>query len=97
MNNFTTEYDLLGNWQSNQPTTEDNFVLNFSPDGQLEITSTSSESVSVILLTYRVEGDKIITNQLSHPAEVVSGFSIDDDGILTIEFDGTKFKFMRAP
>ena len=46
-------------------------------------------------LVYKINGDTIISNQLSHPQEEKTKFTIEDGNILIMEFNGEKAKFLR--
>lgn len=57
----------------------------FHGDGRLYYSVLSGERWQVMKLTYRIEGDFIVTEQPSAPREERTRFSVDSDGTLQLE------------
>ena len=92
--------DLAGQWTvdlSDAATVDasGNVTLQFDPGGTLTYTIWLSDKKQIMLRTYRIEGNTIITDQPSHPNEERSAFEIDGDK-LTIMFGSQRSKFVRA-
>lgn len=88
---------LLGRWRltrAEEPFGDD-VVLEFHADGRLTYSIREGAKRQVMNLTYRVAGDTIVTNQPSRPREESSGFSIDVEGTLMVEFGGKRSWFRR--
>jgi hypothetical protein len=66
----------------------------FFADGRLEYTIPDESSDAKILLTYRIDGAEIVTNQPSAPAQERTGFVISDDS-LRLSYDGALAMFQR--
>ena len=69
--------------------------LEFKDDGHLNYEIRSSERRQIMLLTYRVDGDTIVTDQPSHPHEERTAFRFDADGNLVLAFGGIETTFQR--
>ena len=70
--------------------------LEFDDQGNLNYIIVSEEKSQVVLLTYRVDGTTIITDQPSHSSEQRTIYVIDGDR-LTLSFDGEPSNFIRPP
>jgi hypothetical protein len=87
---------LIGTW-SIDPTDEAGIkafglrTMEFKSNGQL----VHSVPEGKMLLTYRVEGDIIITDQPSHPAEQRTRFAFTPDGRLHLEIGGQRARFLK--
>ncbi len=68
----------------------------FGDGGELTYTIHTPTKRQIMLMRYRVDGDVIMSQQPSAPREERTRFSIADDGILTLEFGGTPYRFRRA-
>lgn len=67
----------------------------FTGDGTLRHTIHVKSGDQIMLLTYRIEGDYIITDQPSHPREERSRFSFTSDGKLVLELSGQRARYVR--
>ena len=67
----------------------------FKPDGQLTYIAHSAAKDEVMLLTYRVEGDQIVTDQPSSPSEYRTKFRFEPGGALVLDDSGQQFRFVR--
>jgi len=70
-------------------------VMEFDDKGNLIYIVKADDKDQVMLMTYRVSGDHIITDQPSAPDPQKSRFTIDGD-MLTLEFDGQPARFRRS-
>jgi hypothetical protein len=68
----------------------------FRADGRLLYSVLSGERWQIMKLTYRVEGDVLITNQQSAPREERTRFYFESDGTLVLAFGGQRSWFRRA-
>ena len=80
--------NLLGIWISDpEGIPVDQFQriqLEFTEDGQLIYTLVKDDSDDIMFLTYRIEGDTIISDQPSHPREEKTKFSFTPEGKLVL-------------
>ena len=63
--------------------------------GRLTYAVILADKKQLMLLTYRVEGDVLITDQPSHPQSERTKFQIEEDR-LTLSFGGTTGRFLRV-
>jgi hypothetical protein len=70
-------------------------LLEFGEGGQLLYTIRSRDKDQIIKLRYRVEGTTIVTDQPSVPRVERTQFSVSEDGVLTLAFDGVPYRFRR--
>ncbi len=68
----------------------------FREDGTLYYSVLAGPRWQIMKLTYRVDGDTIISNQPSSPREERSRFALAQDGTLTLEFGGVQSVFRRG-
>jgi hypothetical protein len=89
---------LVGSWISNpeqkNPTSEKT-RLDFAENGQLTYSILCKEKVQMIMLTYEVEGDFLITDQPSEPKVERTKFSITPDDKLIMAFDNQIWEYIR--
>jgi hypothetical protein len=88
------EQRLLGRWISGE--TAEICTLQFSEGGLLDYTIHGSDKDQTILLTYRVEGDVLITDQPSHPREERTSFVLTEDDRLILTFGDHESMYVRA-
>jgi hypothetical protein len=69
--------------------------MEFDDRGNLIYIVKAADKDQVMLMTYHVAGNQIITDQPSAPKPQKSEFSLDDD-TLTLVFDGLEARFNRA-
>lgn len=68
--------------------------LEFLADGRLAYVVLSGGKTQGMRLTYRLDGDVLVTDQPSAPQEIRSPFRIERSD-LTISFAGTESRFQR--
>src|SRR6266550_2604207 len=71
-------------------------TMTFTEDGKLVYVIHQKESDQIMNLVYRVDGDRLVTNQLSSPQEETTRFSFDGEDNLILDYDGSKTWFARA-
>ena len=92
---------IHGTWRSD-PTDSEGIrafgrqTLEFRPTGQLVLTAHGDVKDQISLLTYRVDGDWIVTDQPSRPGEEHTEAVLTPDGKLVLKFAGEPARFVRA-
>ena len=91
---------LLGVWEADENdhatiTDLGKVRLNFRADGQLSYAIHAGDRWQVMNLHYHTEGSTLITDQPSAPRIEHTAFSLSNDGVLTLAFDGKPYKFKR--
>lgn len=91
---------LLGEWSTDPEDVEaiENYgrvTMNFRPNGTLVYTIHGDSGKEVMLLTYRVEKDVLITNQPSSPREDRTKFFFDAEGRLRLLYDDRESRYVR--
>jgi len=85
---------LIGSWKLVRDETDNDtgegVTMEFSEDGRLTYSIDQQESVEIMNLTYRVDGDELVTDQASSPREHRSRFWFEDDGLLVLENEGRR-------
>lgn len=71
--------------------------VEFDDAGNLNYLIKSEGKVEAILMTYRVEGSTIISDQPSHPNPQRTEFALASDGALVLSFAGVPSRFVPAP
>ena len=93
-----TPDELLGRWRLTHASLdlelEPNTEMVFHDDGRLIYSIPDAVKTSVMRLTYRVEGDVIVSDQPSSPREERTRFALDGDR-LTLDYDGSVAEFQR--
>jgi hypothetical protein len=94
------EQRLVGKWRSDPEDPEGisefgEVSLEFSPNAGLTYTVHGEEKRQIILLTYRVEGDVLITDQPSHPKEERTRFKITPGGKLILLHEHRPSAYVR--
>lgn len=89
---------LVGKWVlvRSEGSLGEDVAMEFSEDGHLAYSVREGHKRQVMLLTYRVTGDFLITDQPSQPREERTRFDFEPDGQLLVEFSGKKSWFRRA-
>jgi hypothetical protein len=92
---------LIGKWESDpdDARTQANYgrvTQTFHPDGRLTYVIHSSDKDEVIRLTYRVDGNELVTDQPSSPAEHRTKFVFDERGRLVLYDEGEPSRFVRV-
>jgi len=70
-------------------------TLEFGKDGRLTYSVDEGERRQIILLTYKVEGQTLVTDQPSSPRQERTRFALEGD-ILHLELGGVPARFRRA-
>ena len=95
------EQQLVGKWRSD-PEDPDSIreygdvSLDFSPNGGLTYTVHGEETRQIMLLTYRVEGDVLITDQPSATKEERTKFEITPSGKLVLLYERRPSAYVRV-
>ena len=71
-------------------------VMHFKTDGELVYIIPERERTSAIRLTYRVDGECLITNQPSAPREERTLFRLAGDDLF-LAYEGGSARFRRLP
>lgn len=69
--------------------------VEFHANGRLNYKIEEEAKMSVVCLTYFIDGNEIVTDQPSSPKEERTRFVIDSDGILILESEDRKSFFKR--
>lgn len=83
---------LFGRWYGKHD--GDPMALDFAPDGRLACVILHGSKRQTIMLTYRVDGDELITDQLSSPREERTKVEFDGSDVI-FEFQGRRTRFTR--
>jgi hypothetical protein len=83
---------LLGRWYGKLD--GDSMAVEFAPDGRLACVILHGDRRQTIMLTYRLEGKYLITDQPSHPREERTKVEFVGDDIV-LEFQGRKTRLTR--
>ena len=91
---------LLGDWHSDPRDIHSlkrygRVTLNFSKDWELVYTIHADGKDEIILLSYRVEGQFLVTDQPSQPSEERTRFSITPDGNLILHYEEHESTYIR--
>lgn len=92
---------LIGKWrlidtQGHVDVGDEGVTMEFFADGNCDYTIHSADKDQIMKLTYRIEGDCIVSNQPSHPKEETTRFSFDDEERLILEFEEATSRFEKA-
>jgi hypothetical protein len=90
--------ELIGCWHLERddgqtPQTE----IQFCSDGRLLYSTLEGDRWQIIRLTWRVEGDMIISDQPSAPREERTFYELSPDGTLTLTNDGKQTRYRKGP
>ncbi len=88
---------LIGRWHQVGPAADESTSMLFTNDGKLIYSIRTGGKTQVINMVYEVSGDQIITDQPSHPQKAISKFYFEPSGILVLDYQGEKTRFMREP
>jgi hypothetical protein len=89
----STTGELLGTWRQEDSEEEMEFLGN----GEMRYrTPTAADKVGVMFLTYRVEGDVIISDQRSHPHEERTRYALRNGRLYLTGPDGTESTWTRG-
>lgn len=70
--------------------------MEFQPDGNLRYAIVEGDREQVMLLTWRTEGDVIITDQTSQPREERTRYAFAPDGKLRLTNQGVTSQFVGS-
>jgi hypothetical protein len=92
--------EIIGVWITDQndlvtKNTPGEVTMTFTKDGTLIYDIHDNGKLQRINLTYRINGDFIISDQPSHPQEQITRYRFDDANRLILEFDGQTSFFIR--
>ena len=92
--------DLIGTWVSDPEDREGTqefgrVTLVFEKDGELTYTVHAAGKDQKMFLTFRVEGEVIVTDQPSSPRQERTRFSVGSDGKLTVWFGGQRAVYVH--
>ena len=85
---------LIGRWRQVGPAPDES-TMAFTNDGKLIYSIHTGDKTQVINMVYEVSGDQIITDQPSNPRKEISKFYFEPSGILVLDYQGEKTRFMR--
>ena len=96
----TTAEDLVGKWVSDPEDVDSirdygQVSLDFSRNGTLVYAVRASGKREFIFLTWRIEGDVLVTDQPSAPKQERTRFNIDPDGKLSLLYADRRSVFVR--
>jgi hypothetical protein len=97
---ISSDKKLLGKWESDPSDIRGiehygRVTLEFSDNGRLTYTILQSHKREVMLLTYQVDGDYLVTNQESHPRLEKAKFFFTDDDALVLDYGEHKSYYVR--
>lgn len=87
---------LIGRWRQVGPAANESTMV-FTNDGKLIYSIHTGDKIQVINMVYEVSGDNITTDQPSNPRKEISKFYFEPGGILVVNYQGEKTRFMREP
>jgi len=85
--------DLIGQWRlvrTEDPTLDKDVTVDFAANGQLTYTIDIGEKLQIIKLTFRVDGNRIITDQSSQPRIEETRFWFEAPARLVLDHCGKK-------
>lgn len=91
---------ILGRWVTDpedvKSLEELGFVsMEFQPNGNLTYTIHGEEKEQVMFLTYRIEGDVLVTDQPSSPKEERAPIRFTNEGKLIVRNGNSEFAYVR--
>jgi len=87
---------LIGRWRQVGPAADGSTMI-FTNDGKLIYSIHTGDKTQVINMVYEVSGDQIITDQPSNQRKEISKFYFEPSGILVVDYQGEKARFIREP
>jgi len=90
--------DLVGVWQlvRSDSLAHEDAELEIRDDGRMTYSIRAGATWQVMKLTYRVDGDTLVSNQPSAPREERTRFVIERDGTLMLALGGEQNRFRRS-
>jgi uncharacterized protein (TIGR03066 family) len=88
---------LIGCWHLITQKGQDAVEMEFKHNGELIYSIKSRDRWSIMKLTYRLDGNIIISNQPSPPHEERTKFRFETNGNLVLEFNGATSRYLHGP
>ena len=100
--NATAKQRLLGNWRTDPSDTASlerfgSVRLRFEADGTMAYVIETESTDQVVLLTFEVAGNELVTNQPSAPRIERTRFRFTQDGLLVLGRDEESSRYVRNP
>ncbi len=70
--------------------------LEFKGNGELVYSIDAGTKWQIMRLTFRIDGDVLVTDQSSKPDEQRTQFSFEDDNTLVLDYGGARASFVRG-
>jgi hypothetical protein len=90
---------IIGSWKllEADPSLDlgENDEMYFSEDGDLLYAIDAGSKWQILKLTYTVENETLITDQPSSPDEQRTKFTIENENLLVLDYDGALAKYKR--
>jgi hypothetical protein len=100
MNLDSFEKPLLGCWSlvrdESQDDTGQGVTIEFTGEGTLTYSTDVGQTIQIIKLAYRIDGDELVTNQPSLAREHRTKFYFDENSLLILENEGKRSWYKRA-
>lgn len=97
---YISREKLIGEWRliraEGEMEPDENISMCFHDDGRLTYTHHLEDKDQIILLTYHLDGDRIITDQPSNPRKETTKVSFDQKGYLDLDYTECKAWFERC-
>jgi hypothetical protein len=95
-----TSQQLVGFWKSDERPVdaepqEGDVTIEFNSDGSAVYAMHYTDKIQKVFLTYKVEGDELVTDQPSHPLVMRTKFTLMADGSLILTFAGKAGRFLK--
>jgi hypothetical protein len=92
----SNERHFLGEWrQVNPPTGSDNIFINFETEGRLTY-SIEGDTTQHFILTWKVVGSTVVSDQPSVPREEVTPFHFESPSRLVLEREDERYVYERC-
>jgi hypothetical protein len=88
---------ILGVWYQIQDRDSESLIeIEFREDGKMYYSTLEGDKWQIIVLTYYIDGDSIVSNQPSDPREEQTLFSINKEQVLTLTYDKKSTRYRRG-
>jgi hypothetical protein len=84
---------LLGTWRQ---ANDHSVIMTFFQDGRLEYRTRENDKLQIMILTYRIDGAEIISDQPSAPHEERTRFAFEEEDTLVLTHGGEETRFKRV-
>ena len=96
----STTNNLIGRWRTDPedaPSLEHygSVTLTFTREGQLIYTIHGEGKDEIMMLSYRVENQTLVTDQPSNPREERTAFTVTPEGKLLLLYEGLPCRYIR--